>query len=739
MRYSIIIPTIGNTNYLQACVASFEKYHTENYEIIVVDDGSDEKNQEFLRSYCNKQRIRCICHPKNEGFAHTVNLGLVEARGDVLILVNNDIVFTHHIFINIESTFKSDPKIGVIGALLYYPNQTVQHAGMIYQPETESFVHKPFKKIPLKAYVPAVTGALFIFKRELLKTVGVFNEEYFLACEDTDYCLRAWAKDYRVLFTPTVAAIHHEGATRGNTPKTKLKKSKDWTVKEQRSIVRFKQNLKKFNLLEILTGINELNYEPLKIEVGSGYNPHPGYKHLDIRKDLPDLDYVCNFSKTKLPFMDGEVSEILANHVIEHISFRKLPFVLGEWKRVLKRGGKLILRTPDLRFICEKYLKGEVTPEWPGDEAYIKENLSKDITPSWWANLKLFSGQDYEANFHHVCFDFEMLKNLLEKYGFSRVKRIKMDKEFSPGELQVEAFKQAPLKEACILLTQINKNVLVVRAGALGDVILTTPIIKRLYGEGWSVDVTTECVEVFKNNPYVHEIFNENWGNPILTYELKKLNRPVNIIDLDLAYEKNPKMHIIDAYSLEAFGDTKTEKQTYLYLTEEGGKKAKELLQGFRSFICIHMGVGWENRTWPYKSWEAFISKFPVSVSTVLVGSGKDFSIEWLKTNHLNLLGKTDYHTLCSVIERAKLFIGSDSAPLHIAQSFGVPSIGLYTSAKAEYRALKVLAVTPDIDCYGCLHDEKPPVTYCGCRRGDFKCLDLITPEQVYKIVESVL
>jgi predicted SAM-dependent methyltransferase len=118
--------------------------------------------------------------------------------------------------------------------------------------------------------------------------------------------------------------------------------------------------------------------------------------------------------------------------------------VLNECRRVLALGGKIIIRTPDLRFICEKYLANEITPEWPGDENWIAENFGgnpRSITPAWWANVKLFAGQDYPGNLHQFCFDFETLKSALNGYGFYPVKRYFDRPVFSPGEIYCEAIR----------------------------------------------------------------------------------------------------------------------------------------------------------------------------------------------------------------------------------------------------------------------------------------------------------
>jgi predicted SAM-dependent methyltransferase len=169
-------------------------------------------------------------------------------------------------------------------------------------------------------------------------------------------------------------------------------------------------------------------------------NPQPGFVHLDIDPNFPHLEIVCDLSKESIPLPDGSVSELLANHVIEHIPWRNLPFIVKEWARVIAPGGRLFLRTPDMEFICRTYLEGKTTPEWPGDEAAMVEVFG-DCGPSQWAVIKLFSGQDYPSNFHYNCFDIKSMTQLLTRYGFQDVKRIAAVPVFSPGELAIEAFK----------------------------------------------------------------------------------------------------------------------------------------------------------------------------------------------------------------------------------------------------------------------------------------------------------
>lgn len=177
---------------------------------------------------------------------------------------------------------------------------------------------------------------------------------------------------------------------------------------------------------------------PIRLEVGSGVNPYPGYVHLDAIPGMPELNILCDMQVEKIPVADQSCAEVLANHVIEHVSWRGVGKMVKEWARVLIPGGVLNLRTPDLEFICRSYLEGKTTPEWPEDEHAMKLVFGQ-VGPAEWANIKILSGQDNEYNFHKVCFDFGMMKSLLERNGFKDIQRATWEKKHSPGELQVTA------------------------------------------------------------------------------------------------------------------------------------------------------------------------------------------------------------------------------------------------------------------------------------------------------------
>lgn len=187
----------------------------------------------------------------------------------------------------------------------------------------------------------------------------------------------------------------------------------------------------------------EKGLKMIKLDIGSGRNPEPGnYKRLDTDPQF-NPDFLCDIEKEPIPIEDGQVEEIVINHCLEHISWRKHPEILTEFHRILCPSGILKIRVPDFEYICKTYLeKGPITDEWPADMEAMKGIYGK-WGPWEWANVKAFSGQEESWNFHKVGFDFQALKTLLESAGFGNVVRHGEWTIHSPGELQVSCEKKS--------------------------------------------------------------------------------------------------------------------------------------------------------------------------------------------------------------------------------------------------------------------------------------------------------
>src|SRR6185312_10659565 len=270
MKFSIVIPTINQDQMLFTCLDSFFKFHGKEHEVIVVEDGSKPDLQARVAAACAVRGVKLILKKDNSGFPITANMGIKAATGDVVVMVNNDIIFTQEILKQIEADMVKDPKIGVIGALLYYPDETIQHGGIMRVGGygfTHIGWHKSYNTAPEvhnPKFLIGVTGAIFAMRRETINEVGMFDENYFLACDDTQYCLRCWQSGWKVYFDPKVTAIHVEGGTRGKTNQEKLMKSqqtRDWYIKENYTQTKFLNWLKAIDLVEVDRRVNEANLQ----------------------------------------------------------------------------------------------------------------------------------------------------------------------------------------------------------------------------------------------------------------------------------------------------------------------------------------------------------------------------------------------------------------------------------------------------------------------------------------------
>lgn len=245
---SIIIPTIKRVDLVRKCVSSLISITKGiDYEIIVIDDGSSQHEKRELQQLAKKYNFSLILKTHNTGFAKTVNYGIKAARGNFLVLVNNDIIFTQASWLKkMVHTAKLDPQIGVVGCRLLYPNNRIQHAGISYY-QKENWLKHDHRAAPAD-FPPAVktkpigfvTGAVMLIRRETIEQIGLLDESYFVACEDVDYCLRAREAGWLVMYCGEAKAIHLEGATRGNTPENKVP---EWYQKELTGIKKFFQNI----------------------------------------------------------------------------------------------------------------------------------------------------------------------------------------------------------------------------------------------------------------------------------------------------------------------------------------------------------------------------------------------------------------------------------------------------------------------------------------------------------------
>lgn len=221
---SIIIPNKDQVESLDKCLRSIEKSSYKNYEIIIVENNSTEDETFAYYKKTESDKIRIVYWSDEFNYSAINNFGVKHARGDYLLLLNNDVEVITTDWLE-ELTANCQRKdVGIVGARLYYPDDTIQHAGIVIGIGGVAgalFVGMPrmftgyLHKASIQQDLSAVTAACMMVKRSVYEELGGLEEELKVAFNDVDFCLRAREKGYLVVYDPKVELYHFESKSRG--------------------------------------------------------------------------------------------------------------------------------------------------------------------------------------------------------------------------------------------------------------------------------------------------------------------------------------------------------------------------------------------------------------------------------------------------------------------------------------------------------------------------------------------
>jgi GT2 family glycosyltransferase len=233
---SIIIPTRNGWNFLGPCLESIEKsdWPRNKLEIIVVDNGSDDPlTLDSLKSLETSGKITVIRDPRPFNYARLNNVAARIARGEFLVLLNNDVVIRDPAWLHALIAEASAAGTGVVGVKLLYPDDTVQHGGVVLGIQgCAGHAHHMLAMddggymglANITHEVAALTGACIALRRDLFLAVGGLNEDFGVAFNDVVLCLDIYKKGLRNIYVGRPLITHYESKTRGFdvTPEKRL-------------------------------------------------------------------------------------------------------------------------------------------------------------------------------------------------------------------------------------------------------------------------------------------------------------------------------------------------------------------------------------------------------------------------------------------------------------------------------------------------------------------------------------
>jgi O-antigen biosynthesis protein len=226
-KVSVIIPTRDHVDLLAQCIEGLlEKTDYPDLEIIIADNESiDAKTKTFFMEVAQRG-VRILPSPGAFNFSRINNAAAREARGDVLLFLNNDVSVIDRSWLKEMIVHAARPAIGAVGARLLYPDGTIQHGGVVLGiGGVAGHIHRGasrndpgyFGRLMLTQDISCVTAACMAVPKAVFEKVGGFDEENLaVAFNDVDLCIRIREAGYRIIWTPYAELYHAESKSRGS-------------------------------------------------------------------------------------------------------------------------------------------------------------------------------------------------------------------------------------------------------------------------------------------------------------------------------------------------------------------------------------------------------------------------------------------------------------------------------------------------------------------------------------------
>ena len=285
----------------------------------------------------------------------------------------------------------------------------------------------------------------------------------------------------------------------------------------------------------------------------------------------------------------------------------------------------------------------------------------------------------------------------------------------------------------------MTKRILLIRKGALGDVLCTTPVARRLRLEnpGASIHVQTFHGAAYLDSPFIDAILDPNEAAPD-DYD--------QVIDLGGVYESARKLHPVDAFFMAAFGDAQGDKS--FYLAHPSGLPQFRFSFDYSRAVVIHPNTSWPSRTLPTALWQA-ISERLIAKGFDVVVTGKAMDVPPQGARIFDLRGKLSLAHQAALVSKSCAALFGQSGMTALAATTDTPLVSFYTITRPEFEmpyrhgelGWNCTALRTPMPCFAC-YEDYPSAEFYLCERGDNACVtssfdpDFVV-EQTLKAIEN--
>jgi predicted SAM-dependent methyltransferase len=387
---SIIVPAYNQHELTGECLAAVHA-HTRDYEIILVDNGSDPP------IVAGNKTIR---NESNLGFPVAVNQGIRAAKGDVIVLLNNDVIVTPGWA---EGLTEDLADFAIVGPVTNYAAGCQRVTLPVYADtaeldhEAEAWARAKVREIQPVRFV---IGFCMAFRRSLFDDLGPFDESLWpCSGEEIDFCLRARAAGHRIGVARAVY-VHHVGSQTFNDMAKAGLVDYAAVAKRNDAHLTARWGADFWSLQQTVD-----SPAGIRLNLGCGRFHLPGFVNVDQFEQLePDLvaDVLA------LPYQPGTVDEIYAGHLLEHLTYDQGQQALAYWRSLLRPGGVIRVTVPDFDVIAAKHLRAPTA------------DSMREL-----CDLYLYSY--VQESLHRYTYNAALLVEALARAGFVGLERLPVD------------------------------------------------------------------------------------------------------------------------------------------------------------------------------------------------------------------------------------------------------------------------------------------------------------------------